>query len=937
MLARILLAALVLLGFIGVAHAGDKVLYQPAPSWVIAAPPIDPAALNGSSPVFIRFDQQQRFGSDGQVWGYADIATRMASPQQLTQAGTITIPWSPEKGDLIVHGAEILRGGERIDLLKGRQRFTVLQREQMLERAFITGMLTATFSVEGLRVGDVLHIAFSITNRDPVLGGRLQTILPVMPDTIKVGFGRVRLLWPSSMDLRWRAYAKDPATQLSEAGGYKEMTLTLPLPKQPEVPGDAPMRFQRPPLLEATNFTGWGGVVQNMAPLYRTDGLIRPRSPLDAEVKKIAAASQDPRVRAAMALQLVQDKVRYLFKGMDEGNYVPQTPADTWQVRYGDCKAKTLLLVAILRALGIEADAALASMSAGDLLPQRLPMPGAFDHVIARAVIGGDTLWLDGTANDARLADLDDVPPFRYALPLREGVTELVALPLRATARPDQDVTVEIDQRAGIGFTSPFTVTARMRGGLTAMLRVASASMATEQTDAMVDSLLAPYIFGGTVVERTMTYDEESGVTTIVGTGFVDMAWSNEGSGLRYKLPLDTWLDNSSFAPDRARAAWKDIPVATGELSNRRQRIVIRLPDKGQGFTLEGDQTLPSALGGMQVARSSTMSEGVVTIEDRVITGLGEIAPADLPAARQQVARAKARILKASSPPDYPATWQLVDDARAAKAFDPVLAIFGKYIALKPHEAERYVYRAAFLQTIYDRKGALADYDKAIEIAPTADIYAARSYLRSSMGDHEGAAADARAAFDLDPGSATAVRLLASELAETGQLDEALSLLTERIEAGGEERNGYIQTKASILADAGRAPEGIALLDAAIAENPRDAALLNSRCWLKGTMNIDLKGAMEDCNLGIQLSQFASHIVDSRGMVYYRLGQPVQAQKDFDDALKQNPYTVGSHYMRGVIRLERGDRGGVDDLAVARRMNPDVDRDYARYGIRPKD
>ena len=102
-------------------------------------------------------------------------------------------------------------------------------------------------------------------------------------------------------------------------------------------------------------------------------------------------------------------------------------------------------------------------------------------------------------------------------------------------------------------------------------------------------------------------------------------------------------------------------------------------------------------------------------------------------------------------------------------------------------------------------------------------------------------------------------------------------------------------------------------------------------------MNIDLKGAMEDCNWGIQLSQFASHIVDSRGMVYYRLGQPVQAQKDFDDALKQNPYTVGSHYMRGVIRLERGDRGGVDDLAVARRMNPDVDRDYARYGIRPKE
>jgi tetratricopeptide (TPR) repeat protein len=937
MLVRIIVAALALLSFAGVAHAGDKVKYQPAPAWVLAAPPIDPAAMNGSSSIFVRLDQQQRISPDGQVWGYMDMATRMASPQMLTSAGNLTLPWSPEKGDLIIHSVEILRGGERIDVLKSKQRFTVLRREQMLEQGFMSGLLTATLPVEGLRLGDVLRVSFSITSKDPVLGSYTQTMLPVMPDTLKLGYGRIRLLWPSGMDVRWHAFAKDPSVQVTESGGWKELLLTLPLPKQPEVPGDAPMRFQRPPLLEVTNFNGWASVVHQMGPLFRADGLIKPGTPLDAEVKKIAAATQDPRIRTAMALRLVQDKVRYLFKGMDEGNYVPQAPAETWKLRYGDCKAKSLLLVAMLRALGIEADAALTSATAGDLLPQRLPMPGAFDHVIARAVVGGETLWLDGTANDTRLADLSDVPPFRYALPLKDGVTDLVPLPVKPTARPDQDVTVEIDQRAGIGFTAPFTLTAKMRGGMVGMLRMMAPSMGAEQSDQMIDLMLTPYVFGGTIVERTMSFDEESGVTTFTASGFVDMAWSNEGKGLRYKLVLDTWLEGRDFSPDRARAVWKDIPVSTGEVSNRRLRIVLRLPDKGQGFALEGDQVLPPLVAGMQVKRNSALSDGVVTIEDHVITGVGEIAPADLPAARQQVAGAKTRLLKASSPPDYPATWQVVDDAIEAKAFDPLLAIFARYIALKPDDATRYIYRAGFLQTIYDRKGALADYDKAIELAPSAEIHVARSSLRDALGDGKGALEDARAAFDLDPGSAWVVGTLANALARNGELDEALSLLTERIDAGGKDKNGYVQAKASILANAGRAAEGIALLDTAIAESPREASLLNSRCWIKGTAKIDLPGALKDCQASIQLSQAPSHVIDSLGMVLYRMGQPGAAQESFDEALKWDPYVVGSHYMRGVIRLERGDRGGIDDLAVARRLDPQVDRDYARDGIKPKE
>ena len=427
-----ILAALALMVVAGVAHAGDKVLYRPAPAWVLNAPPIKPNTPDGDEdgPAFAIFDQQQRLGADGQVWAYMGLGIYLTSPEMLTQAGTVTLPWSPDKGDLIIHSAEIIRGTQRIDLLKSGQRFIVLRREQQLERAFLSGQLTATMSVEGLRVGDLLYMRYSVTQKDPVFQGKFQTLMPIMPEELRVGFGRVRLLWPSGVDLRWRTYVKDPVVQTADAGGYRELNVATPVPKQPEMPYDAPMRYRPLPVLEATNFDGWGAVVRNQMPLYRTEGTIKPGSPLAAEVAKIAAATKDPRERTAMALRLVQDEVRYLFRGMEDGNYVPQTPAFTWEARYGDCKAKTLILVAMLRALGVEADAALVSATMGDLVPKRLPMPGAFDHVIARAVIGGEVLWLDGTAIGARLADLGDVPPFRYALPLREGVTDLEPMPM---------------------------------------------------------------------------------------------------------------------------------------------------------------------------------------------------------------------------------------------------------------------------------------------------------------------------------------------------------------------------------------------------------------------------------------------------------------------------------------------------------------------------
>jgi tetratricopeptide (TPR) repeat protein len=928
---RIVLPSVALALLAGTAHASDQPLYQPAPAWVEAAPAIDIKTVSSDDPMILRLDQQQRLQGD-ETWAYVDMAVNISSPEILLQAGTLQFPWDPANGDLVVHSVEILRGGETIDLIKAGQKFTVIRREQMLERAQINGLLTATMAVEGLRVGDVLRVAVSTVRHDPALGGRVQTIAPLIAAPAPVKYGHLRVIWPTAMKVNFKSqYLADSFVPV-DRGGFRELSLNMPLPKMPDMPSDAPLRFRPLPLFEATTFANWEEVSRTMAPLYKTEGAIAPDSPLAAEVAKIAAASSDPRTRAAMALQLVQEQVRYLYRGMDGGNYVPQTPAQTWTLRYGDCKAKTLLLVAILRALEIEAEPALVNSSLGDNVPNRVPAPAAFDHVITRATIGGQALWLDGTGLGSRQADLNDVPPFRNALPLRAGGAALEKMPLRANARPDASVDVEMDGRAGIGFPAPFTLRAELRGSSAMMLRY-SAQMGKERAAEMADGTVGQYVAGAQVSERKVSYDEASGATILTASGVSTPGWSKEDG--RYRLSLDTAVNSVDFTPDRSNPLWAAIPVSTGDPSSTRVRTRIRLGGGGVGFVLEGDQALPVSLAGATLSRTAQLGGEWVSVEDRATSGVREIAPADIAAVRAQVEAAKLRLLKLDAPEDTPPSWKAVAPARAARLFDPILAVYAKRIADKPQEAESYWARAQFLESIYDRKAALADVDKVLALAPSAEYYLWRARLRVTLGDDVKALEDVKKARELEPGSAAALGQYATLRAEHGGGDEALALVAERLKTAGKDKNDYVVLQSSVLAEAGKADQAVAVLDTAIKATPGNPTLLNQRCWTKGTRGIGLDTALKDCTKAIELSDSSAHILDSRGVVYFRLGRMEDALADFDAALDQAPGMAASLFMRGVIRKQTGVPGGDEDLAGARLMAPRIDEDYAKYGIKP--
>ena len=296
----------------------------------------------------------------------------------------MAINWDPESETVTVHSLHIIRGAQVIDVLAS-QKFTVLRRETDLERAMLNGVLTATLQPDGLQVGDILELSYSLAHHDPVMRGHSELILGVIPGA-SIAHLHVRETWPSSKAIRWRERpGLNPASVVTTPDGETELVVDEDNATHAKAPDGAPPRFSDASNVEASDFKDWTELSALMAPLYAKAETLSASSSLKAEATKIRAASSDPKVQAAAALRLVQDQIRYLFLGMNQGGYVPADADATWTRRFGDCKGKTAVLLALLHELGIDAEPAIVSTQAGDGMDERLPNVELFDHVLVRA------------------------------------------------------------------------------------------------------------------------------------------------------------------------------------------------------------------------------------------------------------------------------------------------------------------------------------------------------------------------------------------------------------------------------------------------------------------------------------------------------------------------------------------------------------------------
>src|SRR6185437_11291383 len=352
------------------AFAADALKFGPPPGWVHLQ--TVPAAKPSEAPVALLLNDRQISFERGKITVFAEAAVKIENSQGLA-AGNVNLTWQPASDTLTVNKLQIRRGDKVIDVLASGQTFTTLRRETNLDAATLDGTLTATLQPEGLQVGDVIDLATTVERSDPVLKGHVEAMFGTWGG-LPIESAHAALGWPASMHLQIHETPNLPAARKTSADGINHLELAAQDVQPLIAPKGAPERFTIGRLAEATDYSSWSDLATLFVPLFRDASVIPASGPLHDEVEKIRAASTNPKTRAEQALALVQDRVRYVALLMGQGGYVPAAAETTWSRRFGDCKAKTALLLGILHSLGIEADPVLVQASAGDMIADRLPM-----------------------------------------------------------------------------------------------------------------------------------------------------------------------------------------------------------------------------------------------------------------------------------------------------------------------------------------------------------------------------------------------------------------------------------------------------------------------------------------------------------------------------------------------------------------------------------
>ncbi len=526
-----------------------------------------------------------------------------------------------------VHYLRIIRAGQVIDVLK-TAKFERLQRESGLEQSILTGIVTATLQTPGLQIGDELEFAATVLKHDPTIGdhsfGLSLLQLQRMP-----GAFRFQLSWPDKVRMNWRATRDLPAAVPANAGGRTSIVYELRDPSTVIANDGAPARYNIRRLIEYTDFASWPDVSKRFWPLYAQAATLTPASPLRAEIAKITAANPDPVRRAEAALRLVEDQIRYVYVGLNGGNYRPATADESWTRRFGDCKAKTALLLALLGGLGIEAEPVIVNPTGDDIVQGRLPNPALFNHIVVRAKIAGKSYWLDGTRLGDRDLDLLPAPLFRWALPLRAAGSELEAVPAKALAQPQSILAMDVDATAGIDRPAKVRAVQVLRGDDAIVWNTALSSLSPEDATRALRKYWTEEEDWIEAERIDWRYDEKRGavVLSLSGSGRPD--WTGNA---KEGHSLSIW-GAGFYAPNYLRRPPEQ--DATAPWANQFPRFkcwatTIRLPTARPGFHWGYyADAMNARLGGIAYLRAASLQGGVMKTVMSRDTYLPEISALD--------------------------------------------------------------------------------------------------------------------------------------------------------------------------------------------------------------------------------------------------------------------------------------------------------------------
>lgn len=930
------------------AHASDKPIIGPPPSWVKAVAPSQTPDKANEAPVRILLsDQQVQLEASRQTL-YSEVAIKIQTPQGLA-VGNISFPWRPDTDILSVHKLLIRRGDQIIDVLASGQTFTVMRREQNLESATLDGILTANIQPNDLQVGDTLEFAASVSSSDPTMKGHVEQLAAMWND-IPIERARLRMQWPTSLPIRFRQSATLPIVKPAKKGDVMVAELSIDNVEPVVVTKGAPLRYNMGHVVEATDFASWADVGALMAPLYEKASELPRQGLLQLELERIKSISNDPIVRTEAALALVQDKIRYVALAMGTGGYVPADAETTWSRRYGDCKAKTAILLGLLDAMDVQAEPVAVNSIIGDGIDERLPMVGLFNHVLVKATIGGRTYWLDGTRTGDTSLDRLGVPAFGWGLPLTSSGATLVRLTPAPLDTPTEEQSLHIDARAGLTLPAPAKAETILRGDDAIMTNAMLANHIGEARERVLrDYWKGEHDFID-IGLTSATFDSKTGELRLAMEGKAKMDWSSgwyETDGTRVGYKAD-------FSRDPGQR--QDAAFAVAFPRFVRMTETILLPPGFAGEKVDDDVNVDEVVAGIAYRRHASLEGNIFKIERTERSIQPEFPAKDAAVAQTTLRRLASQVAYLRKPPAYQPTEKEMEMALAAPLTtatqfvdrgndlldrgrtDEAISDFNRAIALDPKNATALANRGIAQIWKGEVTAAIEDLDAAARIAPSHPvIFRARGLIAEQKGDYRGAIeaytsalavqpghsfalghraisyreignddaalTDSEAALELNPQWVDLYVLRANIFRARGNVEEALKQATA-LGAGDHSDPYAFVAAANIYSAFNRDEDAMRLFDQAIAIKPEPYIYLN-RSLRRPKTDIALRKA--DLDAALKLDPKYAEAMAAKAKLEEERGNFASAIAIYSASLREAPDDVGILVSRGIAYARSND------------------------------
>ena len=355
---------------------------------------------------------------------YTHFVRHIVNETGVQNASEVSVNFSPEYESLIFHKIALIRNGVEIKNIKLSQ-IKVIQEESDAVDFQYNGEKRAYVILEDVRKEDRIDVSYSVVGVNPVFSDKYTGEFYFFSGVATNNYYQA-LIAPKNRVLNFK-YFNDARTPKKIA---KNDTVIYfwdnPKLKTYEEETNTPSWFTSYPYISVTEYSNWSEVTKWGLGLFNNYNYALSPALRSKVADLYKEAGSVPEKYIELATRFVQDQIRYL--GMEIGAYThkPHDPSKTFDLRYGDCKDKTLLLAMMLREKNIKAFAALANTNTRSDMIYQDPSPYKFNHVIVGIKNDDGIQYIDPTISYQRGDGAKFyIPAYGYVLILDNATTAL--------------------------------------------------------------------------------------------------------------------------------------------------------------------------------------------------------------------------------------------------------------------------------------------------------------------------------------------------------------------------------------------------------------------------------------------------------------------------------------------------------------------------------